>query len=73
MAVKITQKAYDGIMAVRASGRVNMLDRKGVQRVANDLEGVPPLVADPHLHLLKVYDQPLKNDRSVTCLHVVGR
>ena len=38
MAVKITQKAYDGIMAVRASGRVNMLDRKGVQRVANDLE-----------------------------------
>ena len=38
MAIKVTQKVFDGIEAVRNSGLTNMLDKYTVQRLCLDLE-----------------------------------
>jgi hypothetical protein len=38
MAVKVPRDVFEGLEAVRESGQVNMLDARGVQVVANDLE-----------------------------------
>lgn len=36
--IKVPKEVLEGIMAVRETGRTNMIDRKTVQFVANDLE-----------------------------------
>lgn len=38
MAVKVPQAVADGLERVRRDGRINMLDRRGVQYIANDLD-----------------------------------
>lgn len=38
MAIPVSQDVWDGIVAVRASGRVNMYDAPGVQIVADELD-----------------------------------
>lgn len=38
MPVKVPQAVADGLERVRQDGRVNMLDRRGAQYIANDLD-----------------------------------
>jgi len=38
MPVKVPEKVLEGIEFIQRSGLINMLDRPGVQSIANDLE-----------------------------------